>query len=228
MDTLRKLHNDTKREIIKDVVQIHGARVLDVGSGRGGDLSKWKMVRAKLTMIDPDRDSVTEAKERAKNVYPEANIMVGDISEAPAGPFEYICFNFSLQYCFKDEDYLKKCIKEISDRLVPGGMFFGVAPDAEKILKLPEYWKDELGNTIQKGPSIGKHGHRIGEMILVRLADGPYYASGHVPEPMCYFTKLIEICFDNRLALLELKPFVREPKNTITDVYSKFIFRRLR
>jgi hypothetical protein len=65
-------------------------------------------------------------------------------------------------------------------------------------------------------------------MILVQLADGPYYAEGPVPEPLCYYTKMIEVCFDNRLALVELTPFVKEKKNTITDIYSKFVFRRLR
>lgn len=228
MDTLRKLHNDRKREIIKTLVKTEGAKVLDVGGGRGGDLAKWKMVKADLTMIDPDPESVAEAVSRAKNVYPEATILVGDILTAPPGPFDYICFNFSLQYCFRDEDYFRQCIRAVSDRLAPGGLFFGVVPHAEKILTLPEEWKDSLGNKILRGPSIGKFGHRIGEMILVQLTDGPYYAAGPVPEPLCYYTKMIEVCFDNRLALAEFTPFVKEKKNTITDIYSKFVFRRLR
>lgn len=227
MEELRKLHNNTKREFIQKTVK-EGSTVLDVGSGRGGDLAKWKVVKARLTMIDPDPESIKEAIERSKNVFPEAKILLGDVTKAPPGPFDYICFNFSLQYCFKDQDYLRECIGAISTRLATGGMFFGVIPDAEKILRLPNKWTDPLGNTIERGPSIGKSGQRIGEMILVKVADGPYYASGYVPEPLLYFPKLVEICFEHKLALYEIKPFVPEKKGTITDIYVRFVFRKLR
>jgi SAM-dependent methyltransferase len=227
MEELRKLHNNTKREFIKTIVK-EGSTVLDVGSGRGGDLAKWKAVKATLTMIDPDPESIKEAIDRSKNVFPEAKILVGDVTKAPLGPFDYVCFNFSLQYCFKDEAYLRECVRAISMRLAPGGMFFGVVPDAEKILRLPDKWTDPLGNTIERGPSIGKSGQRIGEMILVKLADGPYYASGSVPEPLLYFPKLVEICFEYKLALAEIKSFVKEKKGTVTDIYARFVFRKLR
>lgn len=227
MEELRKLHNNTKREFIKSIVK-EGSSVLDVGSGRGGDLAKWKAVKSNLTMIDPDTESIKEAMDRSRNVFPSAQIMVGDVNKAPHGPFDYVCFNFSLQYCFKDEQYLRTCIRSVSDRLVAGGLFFGVVPDGEKILRLAEKWTDPLGNMIERGPSIGKSGQRIGEMILVKLSDGPYYAAGSIPEPLLYFSKLVEVCFDNKLALVEFKPFVKEKKETITDIYARFVFRKLR
>jgi hypothetical protein len=124
--------------------------------------------------------------------------------------------------------YMKQCIMAISQRLKPGGIFFGVVPDANKILKLPLEWKDSLGNEIKRGLSIGKGGPRFGEMILVRLADGPYYAAGAVPEPLAYKSKLVEICFDYNLTMVEWKPFITQSNGLISDIYSRFIFRKLR
>jgi len=226
MDKLRKLHNDIKRRLITGLVS-KNSTVLDVGSGRGGDLAKWKAAGAKVTMIDPDVESVKEARQRATTVYPETYILMGDVCLAPDGPYDYICYNFSLQYIFKTESYMEECIDQIAKRLKPGGSFFGIAPNANRILDLPEKWTDSLGNTIERGPSIGKSGERCGEMILVRLAGGPYYAAGAIPEPLCYFNMLNRVCFKHRLALFTRVQMVKEPTGTISDIYDQFIFKKL-
>jgi hypothetical protein len=62
-------------------------------------------------------------------------------------------------------------------------------------------------------------------MIIVKLADGPYYANGPIPEPLCYnqilFTKL-SLSFE----LVEWSSLVKGVQGTITDIYSRFIFKR--
>lgn len=226
MENLRRYHNDIKRSFILKNVK-HGSKVLDVGSGRGGDLQKWRAVGAHLTMCEPDPDALLEARNRAIIVFPECRFIKGDILKVPADRYDYVCYNFSLQYIFREETYARMCIQTIANMLRPGGKFIGVVPDAQKILEKPVTWKDDLGNVIERGPSIGKEGPKYGEMILVRVGDGPYYSQGAIPEPLCYKKLLTELCMESKLVLTRWEPFAREKNGKITDVYSQFIFERL-
>lgn len=226
MENLRRYHNDLKRAFILKTIK-HGAKVLDVGSGRGGDLQKWRAVGAHLTMCEPDSDALLEARNRAVVVFPECRFFKGDILKVPADQYDYVCYNFSLQYIFKEENYARMCIKTIANMLKPGGKFIGVVPDAQKILEKPATWKDDLENVIERGPSIGKEGPKYGEMILFRFGDGPYYSQGAIPEPLCYKSLLVDLCMEAKMILTKWESFSREKNDRITDVYSQFIFERL-
>ena len=226
MENLRRYHNDLKRAFILKNIK-RGSKVLDVGSGRGGDLQKWRAVGAHLTMCEPDPDSLLEARNRAVVVFPECRFIKGDILKVPAEQYDYVCFNFSIQYIFRDDTYAKMCIQTIANLLRPGGKFIGVVPDAQKILEKPEKWKDDLGNMIERGPSIGKSEPKYGEMILVNFGDGPYYSQGAIPEPLCYRSLLVKLCMESRLLLTKWEPFAKEKNGRITDVYSQFIFERV-
>ena len=226
MENLRKYHNDLKRSfIIKNVKQ--GSKVLDVGSGRGGDLQKWRSVGARLTMCEPDEESLIEARNRALTVFPECLFFKGDILRVPVDQYDYVCYNFSLQYIFTEESYARVCIQTVSNLLRPGGKFIGVVPDAQKIMEKPQDWKDDLGNSIRRGWSIGKNEPKFGEMIIVNFGDGPYYSQGAIPEPLCYKTLLVQLCMEARMILIKWEPFAKEKNGRITDVYSQFIFERL-
>jgi SAM-dependent methyltransferase len=223
MDNLRKVHNDAKRKLIQRNVP-RGSLVLDVGCGRGGDLHKWKDCR--VWGMDPDVASIEEAKKRAKECgYDWATFAVGDVHFAPRMLFDVICYNFSLQYVFKSADILKSSLRQIAERIRIGGVFIGIVPDAKKIINLPTDWSDALGNTIKRGPHSNKC-IQVGNMILVNLADGPYYANGPIPEPLCYKEFLIEEASE-WFELESWTNMVRDRTGLITDIYSKFIFRRV-
>ncbi|NBS67830.1 methyltransferase domain-containing protein [bacterium] len=224
MEKLRRTHNQAKRDFIQSLAS-KGDRVLDVGCGRGGDLHKWKCCRVKLWGVDPDRESIAEAQSRAENLGAEVHLSVGDVLTAPTGPFDIVCYNFSLQYIFASEDLLERSIQAIRQRVAIGGVFVGVVPDSSKILKLPLKWSDSLGNTIERGPSIGQE--RVGEMILVKLSDGPYYAKGAVPEPLCHKEILIEKLVNNGFQFIYWGDMLSKPNGLISDIYSQFIFKRV-
>lgn len=224
MEQLRRAHNDAKRKLLKSIAS-KDDYVLDVGCGRGGDVHKWKSIGVNLFGVDPDPASIEEAKSRALNAGFNAQYSVGDIRKAPQIEFDVVCYNFSLQYIFGTPDLLDKSIKEIASRVKRDGFLVGVVPDAEKILKLECDWKDSLGNTIKRGPSIGKG--TAGEMILVRLSDGPYYADGFVPEPLCHPTLLVEALGHNGFVLEKWEDFISSKTGLISDIYSIFIFRKI-
>jgi SAM-dependent methyltransferase len=223
MDGLRRLHNERKFKLIEKVTPVKGLKVLDVGAGRGGDLHKWHKRGVLLTATDPDPDSVTEARVRAlESGYHDVNIFEGTIV---GSGYDIVCYNFSLQYIFKDYDIFYNTCLHIVDALKPGGLLVGVVPNADKILKLDIKWSDMYGNTIERGPSIGK-GH-IGEMILMKLSDGPYYSKGAIPEPLCYPQLLKEELCRLGMEIEEWTDFIYPPRATISDLYDQFIFRRI-
>lgn len=225
MDLLRKFHNFEKFKLIRKVTQRPNLKVLDVGHGFGGDQHKWHKQKVVLYATDPDQDAVKEAQDRAiKSGYIHYDIRVGKLHDAGA-PYDIICYNFSLQYIFSSYDEFVATCTTISALLKKGGVFIGIVPDADRILSLPLVWTDKLGNTVERGPSI--KGSRIGEMILVKMADGPYYAQGARPEPLCVPETLVRELGHHGMALEEWEPIIVKPTGTISDIYSRFIFRRM-
>jgi SAM-dependent methyltransferase len=219
-EMLRKLHNDAKYNLIKNVVRPRSS-VLDVGGGRGGDLSKWKSVSAKLTMIDPDEMSVIEAKRRAKKIYPSAIIKKGDIISANLrSEFDYVCYNFSLQYIFRRKWFASSSIYEIALSLKPGGKFFGIIPNADKIKKYPLDWTDQMGNTMTRE-------NKYSDTVSFYLVDTPYYANGPIEEPLVSFKNLVKLCFEHSLKLVFVKDLLPEKTGLISDIYSMFMFEKM-
>lgn len=58
---MRQYHNAVKRNMLKKYAR--GCTILDVGSGQGGDVSKWNNVK-KVYCVEPSDKAVTELKRR--------------------------------------------------------------------------------------------------------------------------------------------------------------------
>jgi SAM-dependent methyltransferase len=219
MDGLRKLHNNCKRELIQKWVQ-RGESVLDCGCGRGGDWHKWKAVGACVFAIDPDEESLTEAENRSI----EMNFGVfflgkGTIIQAAfAGPFDVVCYNFSIHYIMDD---FEKSIKAIDCAVKPGGLLIGITPDkdrAEMISDKNGHYIDRLGNIFDI--------YQGGRRLLVNLTDGPFYADGPRDEPLLDGALLTGSLQDAGFDLLFWGPMLDKPNGLISDLYSKFVFRK--
>jgi len=198
------------------------SHVLDVGCGRGGDLHKWKAARAHVTMIDPDGASVKEAQERQRSIGTRYTILKGDIFKSPQKEYDVVCYNFSLQYIFKNVKYFYASMREISKRIKIGGKFIGCVPDSEFILMNPDF-KDKFGNFFRR-TRFGQ----IGDSVEVMLANTPYYDGKVIPEPIAYKDTLITWLENNGFKLIEWEPIAPEQTHTISDLYSKFCFIKVR
>ena len=219
MDALRKLHNDHKRKLIMDCVE-PGSFVLDCGCGRGGDWWKWKAVKARVAAIDPDTESLDEAEARASEMkFPVWFLGQGDIRHAAfAGPFDVVCYNFSLHYIFEDQATFDNSIKALGVSVKPGGYLIGITPErarAEAMVDDSARFVDELGNEIE-----------LGERLKVRLADGPFYADGPKEEPLLDAAVLIQSLAEVGFIMLIWEPMLNRPNGLISDLYSKFVFRK--
>jgi hypothetical protein len=58
---MRQYHNAVKRKMLKTYA--HGLTILDIGSGQGGDVSKWGNAR-KVYCVEPSDKAVMELKQR--------------------------------------------------------------------------------------------------------------------------------------------------------------------
>lgn len=218
MEAVRRTHNDIKRSLIQHVSK-PGIRVLDVGSGFGGDLKKWSNCGVKLSMCDPNADALCEARKRANDMNLNVRFYDGDISACPRQTFDVICFNFSIQYIFSSERYFFSTLKEIKKRLKTGGKLIGCLPNSDFIM-LNESFQDNLGNYFVRKCDTG-YG-QFGEKIHVYLTDTPYYTDGPIAEPIAYKDLLVTHLERMGIQLQSWIPFQTE--HEISKLYSQFIF----
>jgi len=220
---LRALHNRLKRELIFRHLPL-GARVLDLGAGRGGDLLKYRAARVRaLVACEPDPRAFAELRRRAANVFPAAALVPGDVLQLPLLPapqhFDAVASFFALQYLFRDEDYARACIERVARLLRPGGKLFGVVPDAARVLL-------RRCSDISVPAHAGARGPRFGESIWVCLPKTPYYSEGAVEEPLCYRELLVQLCAAAGLRLVAWDPFHPTPTSHATDTYASFVFEK--
>ena len=219
MEALRKLHNNCKRELIQKWVK-RGESVLDCGCGRGGDWHKWKAAGVRIFAIDPDEESLREAEKRSV----EMNFGVfflgnGTIIQAAfAGPFDVVCYNFSLHYIM---DNFEDSIKAIDCAVKPGGHLIGITPEKYNAVTMADEngsFIDRLGNTFDI--------YQGGRRLMVKLTDGPFYADGPKDEPLLDANLLVNRLNQLGFELIFWGPMLDEPNGLISDLYSKFVFRK--
>ena len=209
---MRTLHNKCKRDVIGNYVW-PGARVLDCGCGRGGDLHKWKMVKqaGEVVAIDPDEASMQEARARAVESGSQVRFLApGDIRHVEE-TFDIICYNFSLHYIVDSYEESLEAIKRV---LSPGGLLIGIVPEKARaeMLTNGQPWRDRLGNTLEIR----------GDRLWVNLADGPFYADGPREEPMLDGPEFLErLGFE----VVMWEPMIPRPNGLISDLYTKFCLR---
>ena len=216
MEELRKAHNNFKRSLIESVTKTND-HILDVGSGFGGDLSKWNKCGAIINMAEPDEDALHEARDRARGMHIRVNFYLGDIHQCPNRYYDIICYNFSLHYIFQTRELFFSSIREIKNRMKRGGKLIGIIPDSESILfRTP--LKDDMGNFfIMKNPGNGD----FGEKLFVNLVDTPYYLEGAKSEPIAYKDLLITHLEELGFRLVKWEQLSGNP---ISKLYSQFIF----
>ena len=222
MDALRKLHNNCKRKLIEKYVK-PGDKVLDCGCGRGGDLHKWKASGATMFMIDPDEESVREAEERAYKIGISVWFLGNGtiIQAAFAGPYDVVCYNFSIHYIAESPEVFEASLKALGVAVKPGGYLIGVTPEKARIEALVGpygYFKDDLGNEIAMMQG--------GRKLLVRLVDGPFYADGGREEPILDSNELVKGLANFGFELILWEPMLDQPNGLISDLYSKFVFKK--
>jgi len=137
---LRRAHNELKRRVLGALPA--GARVLDLGCGRGGDLGKWAACApppARVLGLDASAASVAEARARAAawpGGAPWAQFRVcrgvGERDDLALGAFDLVTCMFALHYFFDAPERAERALRFVRRHLRLGGRFVGVAPHGDR------------------------------------------------------------------------------------------------
>ena len=170
-----------------------------------------------MTAIDPDADSLTEARKRAAEIGLNVKFMdPGDIRHAASsGPFDVVCYNFSLHYIFEN---FKESLDAIQAAIKPGGLLIGITPERARaeLLTNGGVFTDPLGNTLEIR----------GDRLWVSLTDGPFYADGPKSEPLLDAALITDELTARGFTRITWEPMIPAPNWHVSDLYSTFVFRK--
>nr|XP_002733014.2 PREDICTED: mRNA cap guanine-N7 methyltransferase-like [Saccoglossus kowalevskii] len=163
---LRNFNNWIKSVCIADTVQRVRDRkgddckisVLDVGCGKGGDILKWRIAHIdKLVCADIAATSVQQCEQRYEDNLERARrarqrmfrcqFIIADCSKKLLSEryksrdqmFHIASCQFALHYSFESYQQADNMIKNLCERIKPGGYFIGTTPDSYEIVMAQKY-----------------------------------------------------------------------------------------
>lgn len=169
-----KFHNKIKRFLIDEYAK---GDVLDLASGRGGDILKYndnKKIKS-VTGFDINEDYVKEAIKRVKNLKnkrKDFSYSVKDLGKSivKGRSYDTIVSNFAFHYFFKEKKTLDTILETIKGSSKIGTVFILTLFDGSELSK---ELKKKNGNIINKNYSIIKNGEmsnkKYGNSITVKL-----------------------------------------------------------
>ncbi|KAI0328103.1 hypothetical protein GY45DRAFT_1029121 [Cubamyces sp. BRFM 1775] len=174
-------------------------RVLDMGCGKGGDLTKWAKANvAEYVGLDIAAVSIDQAQKRhstSRGSRFVANFFALDcyshvLSDALPlhlleNPFDVVSMQFCMHYAFESETKARIMLQNVSTWLRPGGIFVGTIPNAKQLMEqldaLPPDSKElSWGNNVyrirfEERDSRPIFGHRYWFYLQDAVDDVPEY-----------------------------------------------------
>lgn len=143
LSNMRKFHNYIKRKYINKYIR-KPSNVLDLASGKGGDLNKWvnnKFVRT-VTGFDLDQDSVIEANKRLSKINTKKKItfnvkdLATEIVDCSYNSKEIISSFFAFHYFFKSNNTLNTILKSIEKCSKKGSILILTLFDGDRVVDI--------------------------------------------------------------------------------------------
>ncbi|RPD59104.1 hypothetical protein L226DRAFT_510173 [Lentinus tigrinus ALCF2SS1-7] len=198
-------------------------RVLDMGCGKGGDLTKWAKANvAEYIGLDIAAVSVDQARQRhggSRGARFTAEFFALDcyttvLSDALppnllSTPFDVVSMQFCMHYAFESEAKARIMLRNVATWLRPSGMFIGTIPNAQQLMEhldeLPEDAKDlSWGNSVYKIRFEDRHQRPIfGHRYWFYLQD----AVDDVPEYVVHWDNFVRLASEYGLQLVYKKEF---------------------
>lgn len=175
-------------------------KVLDMGCGKGGDISKWAKAKvAELIGADIADVSIEQARQRweslrngprfdalfvALDCYSQS-LATAVPKERLVKPFDVVSMQFCMHYAFETEAKTRCMLQNVSQWLRPGGVFIGTIPNAEQLLEQldavpPDAEELSFGNSVYKIRFDQReprpiYGHRYWFFLKDAVEDVPEY-----------------------------------------------------
>lgn len=137
LERFRRIHNQYKRDLIKEYV---GSKsVLDLGSGRGGDITKYIYGGASfVTFVEPNADHVSECKRRLSKTHLalRSKVVLSSAEQyREKKQYDIVASFFTLSFFFKSEQTLLQFIDTVDLHCKVGGYFIGTTIVAEPLIQ---------------------------------------------------------------------------------------------
>ena len=249
---MRSFHNKVKQILIMMVREKHKTDdllLLDIGVGRGGDICKWKRANIKTVIgLDIDLNSIMEARKR----YKEANLIHTNYSFHLMRPdetinkvlysigkhtkkFHMISCQFALHYFCGSLNKLSGLLRDVRDKLLPGGFFIGTLMDGDSVLNLLSN-KDVYENSAMRIRKHFENPKGIGDLIQFALTGTLYFGENFVSnEYVIMKDVLVNECKNHNLELIHwtfFSEFQKESKfdrdhQIASDLNVAFAFKKL-
>ncbi|KAF8969808.1 mRNA capping enzyme-domain-containing protein [Flammula alnicola] len=186
-------------------------KVLDMGCGKGGDMTKWAKAHVKeLVGADIAAVSIDQARGRwstLKQPRFDATFAAIDCYTQPlskafpptklAQPFDVVSMQFCMHYAFETVEKARCMLDNVSRHLRPGGVFIGTIPNADLLLEhlddIPPN-TDELsfGNSVYKITFENRERPLFGHKYWFFLQD----AVENVPEYVVQWDNFVQMAAD--------------------------------
>lgn len=156
---LRQFNNWIKSALIDRFCPSPNATVFDCACGKGGDIPKWKLKQPNEYIFgDISIESLKFAYLKYQNSKPKSRaFFIGgdtfscDLSKLIPNDirFHISSCQFAFHYCFRTEQLARSAVRNLCERLHPGGYVLLTIPNACRIVKLlRESDSPKIGNSL--------------------------------------------------------------------------------
>ncbi len=161
---LRKYHNSIKKNLFSSVKDER--TLLDIGSGYGGDLGKWKHFD-KIVAVEPDQEHVEELKKRIKtyNMENKVKIVVAGgqetdkitraVKEWIGREVDVVSSMLSLTFFWQSSELVDDLTETISRNLRKGGKYLFLTMDGDLVEQTfePAFGTGQVLKRLDLGPA---------------------------------------------------------------------------
>ncbi len=227
MFSLRKFHNEIKNNYLTKYITHKNTRLLDLASGKGGDLHKW-IKNDFITQVDGyeiDQNSINEANRRRDKIKPNKSINFYNVDLSKGilnckSKYNVITVHFALHYFFKNSSSLRNILSSIENCSKKGSILMITLMNGNKV---EEIFSDNF--YIKYLPSYFGSKTNYGKGIEVYIKDAVLNEprEEYIVKPDFLINKLKLIGFK----LIERKSFEELYNNTrlkLTEEEKKFSF----
>ncbi|HEY9703600.1 MAG TPA: methyltransferase domain-containing protein [Allocoleopsis sp.] len=204
LKSMRLFHNSIKKLFLDKYIIKPKSSLLDLASGKGGDLQKWKQNKniTKVIGYDFNEESVKEAIRRKKEINIRKNIKfyVKNLAKEQVKcehPFDAITIHFAFHYFFKNYNSLKNILTTIDSCSNTGTILMITMLDGDKLknIKTDNYYikLNKIGSKI--------YGNEVEVYIKGSVLDKPEIE--YLVKPDTLVSKLSKVSFE----LIEILSF---------------------
>lgn len=160
---LRKYHNVIKRNLF---VENRGRTLLDIGSGYGGDLSKWKGFE-RIVAVEPDVEHVEELKKRIVTYGMQEKVrivvaggqetekIIREVREWLGDRADVVSSMLSLTFFWQNSDMVDALVNTIVSNVKEGGKYLFLTMDGDLVEQTfePAFGTGQVLKKLELGPA---------------------------------------------------------------------------